>query len=115
MTEYEVKWGSDKLEVTAKDSENGKDVGIWEGEKRNNSDDKKPYVMINNLNVIPTYRRKGIAEEMFKIAFHACEQKGIKKFMLYVHKEDTSAISLYKKLGFLELKGKNKGYYEKTL
>ncbi len=52
--------------------------------------------------VIPDYRRKGIAQELFEFMIPQLKASGIDQYLLEVLCSNESAVSLYRKLGFVE-------------
>ncbi|RWW91937.1 GNAT family N-acetyltransferase [Flavobacterium cerinum] len=54
------------------------------------------------MGVVPEYRRKGVGELLMKELYRATWGKNIPKISLGVHKENTSAIMLYRKQGWIE-------------
>ncbi|MHB8054592.1 MAG: ribosomal protein S18-alanine N-acetyltransferase [Candidatus Aminicenantales bacterium] len=65
---------------------------------------------INNVAVHPDYRRRRIAEGMFRDILAALEQNGIQFISLEVREGNTGARALYEKLGFKGI-GFRKEYY----
>lgn len=66
--------------------------GIVVGKEGNN-----PYIIA--LATEPSYRKKGLASRLINASASILKAK-YKEFILYVNKENTSAIRLYEKLGF---------------
>ena len=65
-------------------------------------------IQLNNIAVLPEYRRQGIAEVLIKeMVFFF---KNAKKIILEVNENNTAAKEFYKKLGFT-VNGKRKSYY----
>lgn len=60
--------------------------------------------------ITPELQRQGIAKKLLQLSIEAIKQKNISRIMLEVRDSNRSAMSLYKKVGFL-LDGKRKGYY----
>jgi ribosomal protein S18 acetylase RimI-like enzyme len=50
--------------------------------------------------IIPAYRGKGIAREMFKFAIPKLKDQGVKKFLLEVLQVNKAAVKAYRKTGF---------------
>ncbi len=65
---------------------------------------------INNVAVHPDYRRRRIAESMFRDILAAFGQNGVQFVTLEVRAGNTAAITLYEKLGFKNI-GFRKEYY----
>ncbi len=65
---------------------------------------------INNVAVLPEYRRQGIAQKLINCLISYCKTNGIYKFTLEVNANNSAAKNLYKKTGF-ETAGVRKGYY----
>lgn len=63
-----------------------------------------------NVAVHPDYRRQGIGEKLVLELANALNGKGIRGLMLEVRESNTPAISLYEKLGFVQV-GLRKNYY----
>ncbi|MHA1595303.1 MAG: ribosomal protein S18-alanine N-acetyltransferase [Candidatus Baldrarchaeia archaeon] len=57
-----------------------------------------------SIAVMPGHRRKGIATALLRAAEKALKEYGAKEMMLEVRVSNTPAISLYKKLGYKEVK-----------
>ena len=66
---------------------------------------------INNVAVLPEYRRRGGASEMLEFMLEYSEKNGILSHTLEVRVSNEGAIGLYRKFGFKEA-GVRKGYYE---
>ncbi|KAL5728604.1 N-terminal methionine N(alpha)-acetyltransferase NatE [Ranunculus cassubicifolius] len=58
------------------------------------------YAYVSNLCVSKHARRKGIASNMLRFAIQSAKLKGIEHIYVHVHKENTRALDLYKKMGF---------------
>ena len=69
-----------------------------------------PYMHIFTIEVLPSHRRKGIAEKLLKDLEALFKEKGAREGRLEVREENISAISLYHKLGY-ERVGKLERYY----
>lgn len=64
---------------------------------------QKHIAFFYNLYIDPEYRNKGLATELFDFLLAELKQKTqIERIFLSCNKKNTSAISLYKKLGFVE-------------
>ena len=63
-----------------------------------------------NLAVDPAYRRKGIAENLVTDLIYRLKENQVTCLTLEVRVSNDPAISLYKKLGFIEI-GRRPGYY----
>ena len=66
---------------------------------------------INNIAVLPEYRRNHIASILMETMIQITENAGIKSHTLEVRRSNTAAIKLYEKFGFREA-GVRPGYYE---
>ena len=66
---------------------------------------------INNVAVLPEYRRRGGASEMLEFMLEYSEKNGISSHTLEVRVSNEGAIGLYGKFGLREA-GVRKGYYE---
>ena len=91
--------------IVAKDMESNKVlgfIGIWiildEGD-------------ITNIAVHPEFRNLGIGEKLLSSMIELCDSLNCNIINLEVRSSNLPAISLYKKLNFLEV-GLRKGYYE---
>jgi len=69
---------------------------------------------INNVAVHPDFRRRRIAEDMFRLILEAMEQHGVHFVSLEVRAGNTGARTLYEKLGFRSI-GERKEYYTKPV
>ena len=67
---------------------------------------------VMNVAVHPDHRRKGIAEALIKRLVSELKARGSHALMLEVRASNVPAISLYEKLGFLQV-GLRKNYYHK--
>ncbi|MBR2302504.1 MAG: ribosomal protein S18-alanine N-acetyltransferase [Clostridia bacterium] len=65
---------------------------------------------INNVAVLPEFRKQGMAQKLVDALAGYCENKGVKKFTLEVNANNTPAKNLYQKMGFVSF-GVRKGYY----
>lgn len=65
---------------------------------------------INNIGVLPIFRRKGIGERLLCDLLNYSRENGIVLVTLEVRESNTPAIALYEKLGFLKV-GVRKNYY----
>jgi ribosomal-protein-alanine acetyltransferase len=65
---------------------------------------------ILTVDVVPAYRRKGIARELLTQIEDILRQKGAKECRLEVRENNTAALSLYEKLGYKKV-GKLEKYY----
>ncbi len=65
---------------------------------------------IGNIVTHKEYRGKGIATELFEALLTELKAQGIKKLFLEVEHDNTPAIGLYEKLGFLNY-GYRRDYY----
>ena len=68
-----------------------------------------PTATINNIAVMPEYRRQGIADLLIERAREVCE--GLDELTLEVRVSNTPAISLYEKHGFKNV-GRRRNFYE---
>ena len=66
---------------------------------------------IISIGVMPDIRRTGTASALLQIAEHDVKQTGVKTIFLEVDEENTPAIELYKKNGFINA-GMRPHYYE---
>lgn len=67
-----------------------------------------PLAIINNIGVLPEFRRRGIASVLMEAAIGACD--GCSSLSLEVRVSNTPAISLYEKHGFSNV-GCRKRFY----
>ncbi|MGB7295291.1 MAG: ribosomal protein S18-alanine N-acetyltransferase [Candidatus Aminicenantales bacterium] len=67
-------------------------------------------VQINNIAIHPDFRRMGIGEQVLRQIIERVSFRGARLITLEVRPSNTSALALYKKLGF-RLLGIRKGYY----
>lgn len=63
-----------------------------------------------NIAVAPSYRRQKIAENLVLTLIEMLNEKNAKSLTLEVRVSNTPAISLYEKLGFIQV-GRRPGYY----
>ncbi len=57
---------------------------------------------VHRVYVQPAYRKKGIFKEMMKHIEHWAKKEDIFAIRIYVHNGNTSAFTIYKKIGFHE-------------
>ena len=67
---------------------------------------------INNIGVLPEYRRQGLGERLLGSLTEYSENNGITLMTLEVRESNAPAIALYEKHGFV-LVGTRKNYYKK--
>ncbi len=77
-------------------------VGVWEIEEEGH---------INNVAVMPRYRRKGVASILLAMMLFITEKSGVHSHTLEVRASNAAAINLYEKFGFRPA-GVRPGYYE---
>lgn len=65
-----------------------------------------------NLAVCPEYRRKGIGKKLVEELIIALKEKEVSCLLLEVRSENSAAIELYSKLGFIQV-GRRPNYYTK--
>lgn len=63
-----------------------------------------------NIAVAPEHRRQGIAEKILLEAARRSKEQGCGKILLEVRQSNYAALSLYQKLGFMQI-GVRRGYY----
>lgn len=59
-------------------------------------------VILNDLFVVPEYRKKGIAERLINSAFDLAKQVGVIRVDLGTGKDNATAQRLYEKIGFVK-------------
>ena len=69
---------------------------------------------INNLAVLPTYRRQGIATALLRHIFEQGRAEGSRRATLEVRRSNESARLLYERFGFI-VAGVRRGYYTKPV
>ena len=69
---------------------------------------------ITNIAVFPEYRKMGVGTALLKYLFAFAKEKELSFISLEVRPSNTGAISLYKKLGFIE-EGRRKNFYSAPL
>ncbi len=67
---------------------------------------KMAYISV--IGVIKDYQNKGIAKKLLHLAFDISKNEGMHKVVLYTHKTNQPAISMYKNLGFIETQDFNR-------
>jgi ribosomal-protein-alanine N-acetyltransferase len=72
------------------------------------------YGHIITVNVAASCRRKGVASKMLKETEDILKQKGITECHLEVREDNTSALKLYQKCGYLKIGGLEKYYGKKN-
>ena len=68
-----------------------------------------PMAVINNIAVLPGFRRSGIARTLINTALSECGE--CSSLTLEVRVSNSAAISLYEKLGFTQV-GRRRNFYE---
>jgi len=69
--------------------------GIWRG---------KQTVYDAGTGVVPSHRRRGVAEELFDFMMPRLKELGFTQYLLEVLISNERAVSLYRKLGFVEMR-----------
>ena len=67
---------------------------------------------IDNIAVLPEYRRRGVAEALLRAAIRRGRERALAFITLEVRAGNAPAIALYEKHGFARV-GRRKNYYEK--
>ena len=70
--------------------------GVWQG---------KQTAYDAGTGVIPTYRGLGVAKELFAFVVERLREISVSQYLLEVLTSNTRAVSLYRKLGFVESRG----------
>lgn len=74
------------------------------------------HVWIYNLNVLPKFRRKGLASKLMSLAEQYAKKKGLNTVALHVVEFNTKARKLYEKLGYRLVATHNEScFYEKKI
>jgi ribosomal protein S18 acetylase RimI-like enzyme len=78
---------------------------------RQDNEDRAESRYIESVWIAPGLRRKGLGARLIRYLMHAEYRKNrlIRQFLLWVFTTNSSAISLYKRLGFVQTTEKNKG------
>lgn len=69
--------------------------GIWEG---------KQTAYDAGTGVVPDYRRRGVARELFDFMVPRLKERGITQYLLEVLTSNERAVALYRKIGFAEVR-----------
>ncbi len=69
-----------------------------------------PEADIMNLAVLPEFRRQGIGKALLTNMISALGERGVIQISLEVRPSNASAVSLYEKMGFVQV-GRRPGYY----
>jgi len=69
--------------------------GVWEG---------KQTAYDAGTGVVPDYRRRGVAEELFDFMAPQLKERGITQYLLEVLTSNERAVALYRKIGFEEVR-----------
>ncbi len=67
-------------------------------------------VELLRIGVLPQFRGAGIGHQLLQSSINFLTRRGAERLLLEVRQSNNAAISLYKKLGFME-DGVRKGYY----
>ncbi|MEG2015460.1 MAG: ribosomal protein S18-alanine N-acetyltransferase, partial [Clostridia bacterium] len=70
-------------------------------------------LQINNIAVLPQYRRQGIGTGLIEAIADFGRARGVTQIQLEVNEDNIGAIELYKKCGFV-VEGERKNYYVRT-
>lgn len=109
---FQSPWSENTIEAILK-SDNGLCFGCFE------DDTLVGYIALEwvldegsltNLAVIPTYRRRGIAEKLTEALIEEAQRLSLQFVTLEVRTTNTPASNLYRKMGFEEV-GVRRGYY----
>ncbi|MBD3189492.1 MAG: GNAT family N-acetyltransferase [Candidatus Heimdallarchaeota archaeon] len=77
---------------------------------------KTQHVWIYNLNVLPKFRRKGLASKLMNLAEEYAKKEGLDAIALHVVEFNTRARKLYEKLGYRLVATHNEScFYEKKI
>lgn len=68
------------------------------------------YAYIQTLEVLPEYRRRGVARELLSRLEQSAQQAGVADIWLHVEVSNTSAIRLYRAFGY-QPRGREESYY----
>jgi ribosomal protein S18 acetylase RimI-like enzyme len=60
----------------------------------------RKFAHLDNLYVVPEYRRAGVATTLIRESKHWCAQRGVTKMELQVYNANNTALALYESLGF---------------
>ena len=71
------------------------------------------FIELYSIFVHPEYRKEGIGKKIINKCIKYCGNNGLRKIVLDVNVNNLTAISLYKKSGFVFC-GKRKGYYQNS-
>jgi ribosomal protein S18 acetylase RimI-like enzyme len=78
-------------------------VGYISGYPKTYSYRRKKFFEIGNLGVIPEYRRKGVARQLYEHFIAEIKKLGFERVYLNCYSKNTGALSFYKELGFEEI------------
>ena len=89
-----------RLEISAGAFDNGKMIGFY----MNGAGpwQRKPTAYDAGTGVIPEYRGRSVAKELFAFMVPRLKEFGIAQYLLEVLSENERAVGLYRKLGFVE-------------
>ena len=65
---------------------------------------------LNDIFVVPEYRKQGIGEKLISAYFQSIISKGVVKSLLEVRKSNQTAINLYNKVGYKQISKREKYY-----
>lgn len=89
-----------RLEISAGAFDNGKMIGFYMNGA--GSWQRKQTAYDAGTGVIPEYRGRSVARELFAFMVPRLKEVGIEQYLLEVLSENERAVSLYRKLGFVE-------------
>jgi ribosomal protein S18 acetylase RimI-like enzyme len=107
IKEYAKKLYMNANLIVSRDSSNNKIVGLT-AFYANNYQNMNAF--LSNINVKKSYSGKGIAKQMMDIMHKDLIKKGFKSITLEVYKNNSRAINIYKKQGFVIYNQKNQYY-----
>jgi len=93
---------------------------VWIAEERNAAKNPHPCGFLaaqvspewelENIAVLPEFRRRGLARELLSVLLTHARQQGAERILLEVRQSNAPAIQLYEEAGFQQL-GKRPDYY----
>lgn len=64
---------------------------------------KKKFLEIENIGVIPEYKRKGIGSKLYNALLKEIKKRGFERIYLNCYSQNKEALNFYKQLGFEEI------------
>ncbi|MBU0975309.1 MAG: GNAT family N-acetyltransferase [Patescibacteria group bacterium] len=81
----------------------GKMVGYGNDSKKEYLYRNKQYLEIENIGVIPEYKKKGVGTKLLRRLLNWAKEKGLERVYLNCYIKNNDALTFYKRFGFKEI------------